>query len=323
MYGYNVFHETLMTTLIDSVRNNENANTYIFEGEKGLAKHEAALLFAKALVCADTKNAPCMSCSLCGEAQAGSHPDILFINEQKGKSTIGVEPIRDMINESLTKPFYNRHKVFIINNGDILTAQAQNAFLKIIEEPPEYAVFIIITTSAQTLLETVRSRAVTVTFPPLPDKVVYDYIKGKYPDETRIDFLVKYCAGIPKYADEIIENEDFEAMREEVLNLVPRMLSKNKLHAFDVADYIDNHKDDAVRICDMMIMYMRDALVTASGKPDKVINSDKSEKINLLASKYPKRLLSLGIDEAVMTKKMLDKYVKASAAFLHACLCIK
>lgn len=323
MYGYDIFHEKIMMTLINSVRKNTNANTYIFEGAKGLKKHEAALLFAKALVCQDASNAPCCSCGACSEAQAGSHPDIIFVNPQKDKATIGVEPIRDMITESLVKPFYNRHKVFIINDGDILTPQAQNAFLKIIEEPPAYAVFIIVCTNTNILLETVLSRAVTITFTPISDAEIKTYIEKKYPDESRIDFLVKYSMGIPGYVDTIIENEGFETIREEVLNLLPRLLSKNKVHSFDVADYIDEHKDNAAEIYDMMIMYLRDAIVYATGKTDKIINSDKIEKIHLLAVNYDTRLLVLAIDELILSKKMLERYVKASATALHAGLKIK
>ncbi|MEE0409809.1 MAG: hypothetical protein UD759_03415, partial [Clostridia bacterium] len=121
MYGYNVFHKKLMMTLIESVRRNENANTYIFEGAEGLKKHEAALLFAKSLVCTSTDTAPCCDCPACHEAQGLSHPDIVFVEREKDKATLGVEPIRDMITECLIKPFYNRHKVFIINEGDLLT----------------------------------------------------------------------------------------------------------------------------------------------------------------------------------------------------------
>ncbi len=320
MQGYEIFHEKLMMTLISSVRENTNANTYIFEGAKGLKKHEAALLFAKALVCSDTANAPCGECPACCEAQSGSHPDIVFVNPQKDKATIGVEPVRDMITESLIKPFYNKHKVFIINDGDILTTQAQNAFLKIIEEPPAYAVFIIVCSNASALLETVLSRAVTITFNPVSDSNIKAYIEQKYPDEPRIDFLVKYSMGIPGYVDTIIGREDFDEMREEVLNLVPRLLSKNKLHAFDVAEYIDSHKDSAAEIYDMMLMYLRDAIVYASGRPEKIINTDKTEKIHLLATKYDTRVLAQASDEIMTAKKMLDRYVKASATALHAAL---
>ncbi len=323
MYGYTVFHEKLMDTLLSSVRENANANTYIFEGAQGLGKHEAALLFAKSLVCTNVSQAPCCDCPACSEAQSGSHPDIVFVNGEKDKATIGVEPIRDMITECLIKPFYNRHKVFIINDGDSLTVQAQNAFLKLIEEPPQYAVFIIVSTNAQSLLETVRSRAVTITFTPVSDSDIRNYIEAKYPDESRLDFLVKYSMGIPGYVDKIIEREDFDVLREEVLNLVPRLLSKNKAHAFDVAEFIDSHKDSAAEIYDMMLMYLRDAIIYASGRPDKIINTDKADKIGLLASSYSSRLLALASDEIMTSKKMLERYVKASATALRAGLSIK
>ena len=323
MYGYNVFHKKLMMTLIESVRRNKNANTYIFEGAEGLKKHEAALLFAKSLVCTNTNTAPCCDCPACHEAQGLSHPDIVFVEREKDKATLGVEPIRDMITECLIKPFYNRHKVFIINEGDLLTPQAQNAFLKIIEEPPQYAVFIIVCTNSQILLETVRSRAVSVTFTPVSDNDIREYINTTYPDEPRVDFLVKYSMGIPGYVDRIIEREDFDELREEVLNLLPRLLSKNKIHAFDVADYIEEHKDNADEIYDMMLMYLRDAIVTATGKPDKIINTDKTEKINLLASKYTASTLTSASDELMTAKKMLERYIKASATALHAALKVK
>lgn len=323
MYGYNIFHTELLEKLIGSVRGNTNANTYIFEGAKGLSKHEAARLFAKALVCSDSSSAPCSVCDKCIEADAMSHPDIIFINPEKDKASIGIEPIREMIEESLIKPFYNRHKVFIINDGDLLTPQAQNAFLKIIEEPPQYAVFIIVCTDVNTLLETVRSRAVTVTFSPVSDSVVRDYIEKNYPDETRLDFLVKYCGGIPKYADEIINREDFDLLREEVLNIVPRLLSRNKAYAFDVSEFLESHKENADEVYDIILLYLRDALITVMGRCDKIANSDKSEKINLLAQKYTPQTLSSAIDEITTAKKMLMRHIKPSATAMHAALSVK
>lgn len=320
MYGYEIFHEKLMNTLIDNVRNNSNAAAYIFEGAKGLLKHNAALLFAKALVCNNTSSAPCCECSSCIEAQALSHPDIVMVEKEKDKSTLGVGPIRAMITEALIKPFYNKHKVFIINEGDLLTPAAQNAFLKIIEEPPSYAVFIIVCTDSQMLLQTVRSRAVTITFPPVSDEIVKNYIEKNYPEEPRLDFLVKYCAGIPKAADDIISREDFEQLRDETLSLVPKLLSKNKLYAFDVADYFDKNKAIASELYDMILLYLRDALITAMGQPQKIINADKRDKIDILASKYPTALLTSAIDEIILAKKMTDKYIKASATALHAAL---
>lgn len=320
MYGFSVFHKDLLNTLINNVRNGRNANTYIFEGQPGLCKHEAALLFAKALVCDDRKNAPCCECLSCLETDEGHHPDIIHISKEKDRATLGINPIRNMITECLVTPFYNASKVFIIDDGDLLTPEAQNAFLKVIEEPPEYAVFIIVCTDAQILLQTVRSRAVTVTFAPVDNEIVRDYIRTNYPEETRLDFLVRYCAGIPKTADKVIASEDFEKMREEVLSLVPKLLSANKVYAYDISVYLDDNKEKASEIFDLMLMFLRDSLVTAMGGYEKAVNNDKAEKINLIASKYPVELIAKGIDEIIEAKKMVSRYIKPSAAALHAAL---
>lgn len=318
MYGYNIFHDDLMNTLIGNIRDGKCANAYIFEGEKGLAKHEAARLFAQALVCDDEKYAPCCQCRSCIEAKAGTNPDIIFLKKEKDKATIGVEPIRAMLTDAQNKPFYARRKVYIIEEGDIVTPQAQNAFLKMFEEPPEYLVFIIVCEHGESLLETIRSRAVKVSFPCVSDDVVRRYIEEKYPEEPRLEFLVKYCAGIPYAADEIIAREDFELMRDEVLSLVPKLLSKNKIHAFAAADYFDKNKEDAAEAYDMILMYLRDAMVTAMGSPENVVNSDKRDKINILASSYTPQKLSAAMDEIIFAKKMLEKHIKASATALHA-----
>jgi DNA polymerase-3 subunit delta' len=320
MYGYSVFHEDILGRLIDNVRNGTNANTYIFEGQKGLCKHNAALLFAKSLVCSNTGSAPCCECKSCIEAQAGSHPDIITVRREKDRASLGIGPIRNMISESLITPFYTGFKVFIIDEGDLLTAEAQNAFLKIIEEPPSYAVFIIVCTDAQILLETVRSRSVIINFPPVSDDIVRRYIQTNYPEETRIDFLVRYCAGIPKAADNIIARDDFEKIRDDVLSLLPNMLSADKLNAYAAAEYFETNKSIAPELFDMLLMYLRDILVTEMGGYSKIVNSDKSDIIVSLAQKYTPELTVKAIDEIIEAKKMADRYVKPSAAALHAAL---
>lgn len=323
MYGYKVFHTEIMQNLISTVREGRSANAYIFYGSRGLGKHAAAELFASALVCDRKISAPCGECRACVESKAGTNPDIIYVRREKDKASFGILPIREMLADCQKTPFYAKRKVYIIDEGDLLTAEAQNAFLKSLEEPPEYAVFIIICEQAENLLETVRSRSVKIGFPPVGDSIVREYIESKYPDEERVEFLVKYCAGIPGAADEIIGRDDFEQLREDVLGLVPKLLTKNKVHVFKVAEYFDKHKDNAQEVCDMILLYLRDALITCMGSGKKIINTDKNEKINMLASAYSPRLIACAADEVLLAKKMLQKYIKPSAAILHAGLKIR
>lgn len=324
MFGYDTFHENLMKNLIASVHNGTASHAYIFEGEKGLLKHSSARLFAAALSCQNKEVSPCGSCPCCIGAKANTNPDITIIEKPSDKKTIGVEPIRLLGEDVAVKPFYSKRKVYIINEGDILTEDAQNAFLKTLEEPPDYAVFIIIVENSSVLLPTVLSRAELIHFPPVPDSVIEQYIREKYPEqESRIPFLVKYCGGIPGNADDIILDENFEALRENSLNMLPQLLSKNKIHAYNVQKFFDENKEDAEKIFDFWISFLRDAAVIQCGSKKNIINSDKDEKLGLLAGKYEAKRIVRAIDELVNAQKMMKRFVNLKALSLMTALKIK
>lgn len=319
MYGYTVFHEDIINSLIRSVREGRSANAYIFEGDKKLGVMNAAELFAKTLMCLETDSAPCGKCGPCEEMETGADPDLIRVTKPKDRASLGIDTARSIINSALTKPIYSRRKVFLIEDGDLMTAEAQNSLLKMLEEPPEYAVFIIVCESEDNILETVRSRSVTIEFPPVGDDVVKRYIEEKYPNEPRTDFLVKYCAGLPMTADDIINNEELETERGDAAELLKLLVSRNKADAFKFADYFDKHKDNAAEICDMLMMYLRDALVEnlCGGG---MINADKGEEIRAVSVSRTAAELAAALDEVVIMKKMIGRYVKTSAAALHAAL---
>lgn len=319
MYGYTIFHEDIMNSLIRSVHEGRSANAYIFEGSKGLGVGNAAELFAKALTCLNEPNAPCGSCGPCAEISSGANPDLIRITKPKDKASIGIDISREMISAALTKPLYSRRKVILIEDGELLTAEAQNALLKVLEEPPEYAVFITVCESADNILETVRSRSVTIEFPPVGDDIVEKYITEKYPDDPRVDFLVKYCSGVPLTADTIIESGDLETLRTDALTLVKQLLSSNKLDAFRFSEYFDSHKENAASVCDIILLYLRDIIVTQLCGGG-VTNIDKTDDIRLLAASSTAPQIMAAADEIVVMKKMLGRFVKASAAAMHAVL---
>lgn len=319
MFGYTVFHKDIMNSLIDTVRRGKSANAYIFEGDAGLAVNDAAELFAKSLMCMEQESAPCGSCATCEAFSSGADPDLVYVRRPKDKATIGVDAARKAMIEAMSRPLYSKRRVFIFDEGDMLTAEAQNVMLKVLEEPPEYAVFIIVCNNGDNILQTVRSRSVVIEFPPVSDDIVREYIEEKYPDNKDTEFLVSFCAGIPMTADAMIAREDLEALREETLNIIPRFLSANKVYAYDAAAFFEKNKDNAEEICDMLLMYLRDALVTSLCGGD-IVNIDKAEKIGLIASSYTPSVIAAGADEVMMMKKMLQKHIKPSVAALHAAL---
>ncbi len=322
MYGYKTYHENLMRTLINSIHTGLSSHAYIFEGEQGLNIFESAQLFAMALTCRNPASAPCASCASCIESRADTNPDIIYVEKPSDRKSIGVAPIRALTDDAAVKPFASPRKVYIIREGDLLTEAAQNALLKTLEEPPEYAVFIIITTNRDIFLPTVLSRAQLIHFPPVPDHITAEYIAEKYPDAENPEFLVKYCAGIPGRADAVMGNERFYAIRSESLEMLPLLLTKNRLPAFKIRKYLETEKDNAEMVLNFWISYLRDILVIQTGAPGAVINSDKTEPLRALAQKLDPKTTVSALDELFTALEMLRRFVSIKSTALHLALCV-
>lgn len=328
MYGYHTFHEKIMSRLTENVRGGINSHAYIFEGKDESELKSNAEMFAAALTCLSVKSAPCGSCRSCVQSKAGTNPDIIHIEREiedgKQKKTLGIEPIRKAIKDAQIRPFNAPLKVYIIEDGHLMTEDAQNAFLKTLEEPPEYAVFIILALNTETLLQTIHSRAVLINFPPVADSITEKYICEKYPDEKyRLNFLVNYCGGIPSEADKIIASENFETLRTSALELVPLFLSKNTADAFKIQKFFSDNKDDTDMLLDFLISYFRDITIILCGSSDKIINTDKAEQLRRISVSAKPHLCVKAVDEIIKTKDMLKRSVKHSSAIIHCALSLK
>ena len=139
----------------------------LIDGDKGTGRHTLARYIAQAAVCGKD-NAPCGECRSCRVAESGAHPDITFISPEEGKKFINVGQIRTLRAEAFVKPHMSERRVFVINTAETMNESAQNAFLKVLEEPPEGVVFILVSLSASELLETVVSRCTRLSLVP-PD----------------------------------------------------------------------------------------------------------------------------------------------------------
>lgn len=321
MYGYKIFHDELMKNLIESVHSGSASHAYIFEGEKGLGKLTSARLFAAALTCSNTEIAPCCSCPSCIEAKANTNPDIIYVRPKKDKKTIGADDMRSLEEDVAIKPFASARKVYIIEDGSLLTEAAQNVFLKTFEEPPEYAVFIIVTENSSALLQTVLSRFTLIHFPAVADRVVENYIKSKYPDETeRLSFLVKYCAGVPGAADSVICDSEFETLRSESLQKLPSLLSANRLAAYDIRNFLDENKERASEILDFWLSFLRDTVLIQNGARDEIISIDKFDYLVRISSGFESADIVKLTDNIVKSQKMLARYVNLKAVSMWLAL---
>ena len=155
------------------------SHAYIIEGVKGSGKHSIARLSAAALSCErkndDSAPLPCGKCEACRKILEFLSPDVITVGTE-GKATLGVDSIRFMREDVYTPPNDLEHKIYIIEDADKMTVQAQNAFLLTLEEPPTYAGFILLCENAGALLETIRSRAPILRTEPISRQNIDRYI---------------------------------------------------------------------------------------------------------------------------------------------------
>lgn len=322
MYGYDIFHEEQMASLIASVQENKNSHAYIFAGESGLRRHLSAELMAQSLVCKNPKQAPCSACEECMRAKAKTHPDIIYVTAPKDKKTIGVDQMRELSDDCYIKPFSTGHKVYILE-GDLMTEQAQNAFLKTLEEPPQYAVFIIISSDISKLLDTVLSRCTVVTFSSLSSSKIREHIKKTYPDEKRIDFLTGFAEGNPGKIEKIIHDENFELLRFTSLEHLSMLLSERLYSAYKVADFLESNKDACSEIFNLWLLFLRDILLISEGMENRIVNMDLKDKLKTLCSRCNAERIVLAMEKITHSSQMLARFVNLRAISLNLAFSIK
>ena len=323
MYGYTIFHEKLMNSLITSIKNKKNSNAYIFEGPKGTFKHECAKLFAMSLCCTSSE-IPCGCCEGCVQAKAQTNPDIKHIVHPSNKTRIDVDTIRSINEDAVIRPFSSKRKIYIIDEGDLMTTEAQNAFLKTFEEPPEYAVFIVVADNLDNLLQTIKSRATVVSFGAVEKKQIAKYISEKYPQHIEKEaFLLNYSEGIPGRIDEILSDEGFFGKRNEAFENLKILLNNNLEDAFGIEEYIKENTDSAGEIFDLWISFLRDLLVLQCGAFDSITNSDMLSELKSLSELVDEVKAAEAIKILIEGKHMIARFVKVSAAALRCALKIK
>ena len=243
--------EQLKEHLQNAIKMKKVSHAYIINGERNSGKEFISRIFAMTLQREKQDIEPCGVCHSCKQALSKNQPDIIRVMHEK-PNTIGVEDIRTQINSDVAiKPYSSPRKIYIINEGEKMTVQAQNALLKTLEEPPEYAVILILTTNADLLLPTIRSRCVLLNMKPVRDELVKKYLM----EELQIpDYKANICTAFARgnvgRAKQLAVSEEFDQVKEEAVMLLKYIkemelseivaaIKKITEHQFDVTDYLD------------------------------------------------------------------------------------
>lgn len=174
MFNYILGNEDNKKILENSIKTGNISHSYMFIGKSGIGKFMFAKEFAKAILCLG-KDKPCNKCEACISFNGKNNPDITIIDEEE--KSIKTETIKEMVKGVYEKPIKSSKKVYIINDSQKMTKEAQNSLLKTLEEPPEYVVIILITENENLLLNTIKSRCTKIKFNSLSNEHIRQILK--------------------------------------------------------------------------------------------------------------------------------------------------
>lgn len=306
-----VGHKDILKYISSAVENNRVSHAYNLNGERGSGKKMLANLFAMTLLCETGDNEPCGKCHSCKQAESGNHPDIIRVTHEKPNS-ISVDDIRTQVNNTVDiKPYQGPYKVYIIPQADMMTPQAQNAILKTIEEPPSYAVFLLLTENAETLLPTINSRCVMLKLRNIKDTLIKKYLMEnlEIPD-YKADMCTAFAQGNMGRAIMLANSDHFNEIREEAVQLLKHISEMELNEIVAAVKNISVYKLEITDYLDIIMIWYRDVLLYKATKEiDKVVFKDQLQSIKEQARKSSYEGIELILESLEKAKARLKANV--------------
>lgn len=255
-------HEQTIAHMKNAIQLNKVSHAYIMNGEKGSGKKMLAGIFAQTLQCREHGTEPCMRCQSCKQALSLNQPDIIRVTHEK-PNTISVEDIRTQLNGDIQiKPYSSPYKIYIVDEAEKLSVQAQNALLKTIEEPPAYAVILLLTTNVGMLLPTIQSRCVRLDLKPVPSELIKKYLMEQLEiPEYRANICTEFAQGNVGKARRLALSENFGEMLEHALHLVKYISNMEVSDIVEDLKKINAYKMEIGDYLDLLVVWYRDVLL--------------------------------------------------------------
>ena len=280
-------HEQIIEHLQNAIKTDKVSHAYILDGPDMSGKKMIADAFSMTLECEKKGTEPCMECHSCKQALGKNQPDIIYLQHEK-PNTISVDDIRSQINNDIgVKPYSSPYKVYIVDEAEKMNVQAQNALLKTIEEPPAYAVILLLTNNAEIFLPTILSRCVRLSLKAVPDEKIKAYLMENYevPD-YKADVCVAFAQGNVGKAIELAESEDFNEIKNSALQLIKRLDDIELYEMTEAVKQISNYKLKINDYFDLIMIWYRDVLLyKATADVNKLIFKEEVYEIKKEASR--------------------------------------
>lgn len=228
-----------------SIKLNKISHSYIFWGIEGIGKKLIAKEFAKNILCLEKKNE--CKCKSCIEFDSNNNPDFQLIEPNEGK--VRIEQIREMQRKVAEKPIISSKKVYIIDNADTMTTEAQNCLLKTLEEPPEYTTIILICTNEDNLLSTIKSRCTRMHFDSINTEEIKRYVTQNFPEQQISDNIINLSQGS---IGKVLKLNENKTIYENIEKILLNMQNKDIIEIIQMSEEIYKTKEEINSILDYM-----------------------------------------------------------------------
>jgi len=267
----------------------------------------------------DSSEKPCCTCNTCRRVLNKTHPDVSYVlpDENKKTGVTGVDSVREITKEASVFPVETRYKVFVFTNAETLTVQAQNALLKLLEDPPETARFILLCENHNTLLETVISRCVVYKTEIFDENVVYNYLRDNYKQENeKIKNAAKRSFGNIGLAISLLNKNKskLETVCENFLFAISKRDEHEALSSLAVVEKLE--RADYKEFLGLVTESIRDALVLGS-KTGRFTGDDELSKTFSENFSQQDLIKVIGIAENHIMSQNVNVNIAASAWALY------
>lgn len=283
-------HEAIREHLHAAIVRKTVSHAYLFEGMAGVGKKTMAMEFIKALLCTEPQvdHMACGRCSSCITMESGNQPDVIWIGRGE-KNTIGVKTIREQLVQDISiMPYQSTHKVYVITEAHTMTPEAQNALLKTLEEPPPYALIILLAESSTAFLPTVLSRVIQLRFQPLAEDLISEaLIERRQLPRYHVSLIASLSQGSLGRALELASSEEFTAMREDLAQMMEGLHRRHESEIFRYAELFEKYKDRQESLFGLMLIWIRDLLIYQVSKDaSKMMTQDRKDVLVALSREY-------------------------------------
>ena len=243
-------NDKIKTELINSIKSEKYSHSYLFLGISGIGKKMIAREFAKMILC-NGEEKYCNKCKSCLEFDSNNNPD--FTEIIPDGNNVKIEQIREMQRKIVEQPIISTKKVYIIDDADTMTREAQNCLLKTLEEPPEFANIILIGSNEASFLSTIKSRCTIIKFNPIPDEQIKKYIKEKYDLPEISESIILAASGSIGRTEILKDKQELFSSIDNVINNIEKMDLIDTLKNSDIIYKSQEDKQDILEYINIIL----------------------------------------------------------------------